>query len=41
MQGVLQDPKINVDLRAFLVGNDILLMSTDVAKGIKSISNAN
>ena len=40
MQGVLQDPKINVDLRAFLVGNDILLMSTDVAKGIKSISNA-
>ncbi|MBC8308289.1 MAG: beta-N-acetylglucosaminidase, partial [Pelagibacterales bacterium] len=40
MQGVLQDPKISVDLRAFLVGNDILLMSTDVAKGIKSISNA-
>ena len=40
MQGVLQDPKVNVDLRAFLVGNDILLMSTDVAKGIKLISNA-
>jgi len=40
MQGVLQDPNINVDLRAFLVGNDILLMSTDVAKGIKSISTA-
>ena len=40
MQGVLQDPKVNVDLRAFLAGNDILLMSTDVAKGIKLISNA-
>ena len=36
MQGVLQDPKVNVDLRAFLAGNDILLMSTDVAKGIKA-----
>ena len=37
MKGVLQDPKINVDLRAFEVGNDIILMSTDVSKGIKLI----
>ena len=33
MKGVLQDPIINVDLRAFEVGNDIILMSTDVTKG--------
>ncbi|MEK9755702.1 MAG: glycoside hydrolase family 3 N-terminal domain-containing protein [Bacteroidota bacterium] len=38
MQGVLQDPNINVDLRAFEVGNDIILMSTDVSLGIKLIS---
>ena len=38
MKGVLQDPKINVDLRAFEVGNDIILMSTDVSKGIKLIA---
>ncbi len=40
MQGVLQNPKINVDLTAFLAGNDILLMSTDVSGGIKAISEA-
>ena len=38
MKGVLQDPNINVDLRAFEVGNDIILMSTDVSLGIKLIS---
>ncbi len=38
MKGVLQDPKVNVDLRAFEVGNDIILMSTDVSKGVKLIS---
>ena len=27
MKGVLQDPDVNVDLRAFEVGNDIILMS--------------
>ena len=40
MQGVLQNPKINVDLTAFLAGNDILLMSTDVSGGIRAISEA-
>ena len=40
MQGVLLNPKINVDLTAFLAGNDILLMSTDVSGGIKAISEA-
>ncbi len=38
MKGVLQDPTINVDLRAFEVGNDIILMSTDVTKGINLIA---
>ena len=38
MKGVLQDPTINVDLRAFEVGNDIILMSTDVTKGINIIA---
>ncbi len=38
MKGVLQDPHINVDLRAFEVGNDIILMSTDVSKGINLIA---
>ena len=38
MKGVLQDPTINVDLRAFEVGNDIILMSTDVPKGINLIA---
>ena len=38
MKGVLQDPTINVDLRAFEVGNDIILMSTDVSKGINLIA---
>ena len=39
MKGVLQDPNINVDLRAFEVGNDIILMSTNVSKGIKLIAD--
>ena len=39
MEGVLQDPEINVDLRSFEVGNDILLMSTNVPLGIKLISD--
>ena len=37
MKGVLQNPSINVDLRAFEVGNDILLMSTNVSLGVKLI----
>ena len=40
MQGVLQNPNINVDLTAFLAGNDILLMSTDVSGGIRAILQA-
>ena len=38
MKGVLQDPNINVDLRAFEVGNDIILMSTNVSEGINLIA---
>jgi beta-N-acetylhexosaminidase len=40
MEGVLQDPNINVDLRAFEVGNDIILMSTNVSQGVKLISES-
>ena len=40
MKGVLQDPNINVDLRAFEVGNDIILMSTNVSQGVKLISES-
>ena len=40
MKGVLQDPNINVDLRAFEVGNDIILMSTNVTQGVKLISES-
>ena len=40
MKGVLQDPNINVDLRAFEVGNDILLMSTNVSSGVKLITDS-
>ncbi len=40
MKGVLQDPSINVDLRAFEVGNDIILMSTNVSEGVKLISES-
>jgi beta-glucosidase-like glycosyl hydrolase len=40
MKGVLQDPNINVDLRAFDVGNDILLMSTNVSSGVKAITDS-
>ena len=40
MKGVLQDPNINVDLRAFEVGNDILLMSTSVSSGVKVITDS-
>ena len=40
MKGVLQNPNINVDLRAFEVGNDILLMSTDVTSGVKAITDS-
>ena len=40
MKGVLQDPNINVDLRAFEVGNDILLMSTNVSLGVKVITDS-
>ena len=40
MKGVLQNPNMNVDLRAFEVGNDILLMSTDVTSGVKAITES-
>ena len=40
MKGVLQDPNVNVDLRAFEVGNDIILMSTNVSQGVKLISES-
>ena len=40
MKGVLQDPNINVDLKAFEVGNDIILMSTNVSQGVKLISES-
>ena len=40
MKGVLQDPNVNVDLKAFEVGNDIILMSTNVSKGVKLISES-
>ena len=40
MKGVLQDPNINVDLRAFEVGNDIILMSTNVSLGVKLITDS-
>lgn len=40
MKGVLQDPDVNVDLKAFEVGNDIILMSTNVSQGVKVISES-
>ena len=40
MKGVLQDPSINVDLRSFEVGNDIILMSTNVSLGVKLIADS-
>ena len=40
MKGVSNYSKKNVDLMAFLAGNDILLMSSDVNKGKKSITKA-
>ena len=40
MKGVSSFDKINIDLKAFLAGNDILLMSMDVKQGIKSIKDA-
>ena len=40
MKGVLQDPTINVDLRSFEVGNDIILMSTNVSLGVKLIADS-
>ena len=40
MKGVLQDPNVNDDLKAFEVGNDIILMSTNVSLGVKVISDS-
>ena len=40
MKGVAGYSKMNVDLKAFLAGNDILLMSLNVKDGIESIKNA-
>ena len=40
MKGVSEYTKRNVDLMAFLAGNDILLMSSDISKGIKAIKKS-
>ena len=40
MKGVLQDPSINVDLSALEVGNDIILMSTNVSLGVRLIADS-
>ncbi len=40
MKGVAEFTKKNVDLMAFLAGNDILLMSSDISKGVKSIKKS-
>ena len=41
MKGVSQYSKYkNIDLAAFLAGNDILIISNDIPKGIKAISRA-
>ena len=40
MKGVSEFTKKNIDLMAFLAGNDILLMSSDISKGIKSIKKS-
>jgi len=40
MKGVSEYSKKNIDLMAFLAGNDILLMSSDISKGIKSIKKS-
>ena len=40
MKGVSEFTKKNVDLMAFLARNDILLMSSDISKGIKSIKKS-
>ena len=40
MKGVSDFTKKNVDLMAFLAGNDILLMSSDISRGIKSIKKS-
>ena len=40
MKGVSEFTKKNVDLMAFLAGNDILLMSSDISKGVKSIKKS-
>lgn len=40
MKGVSEYSKKNVDLLAFLAGNDILLMSSNISKGIKEIKKS-
>ena len=40
MKGVSEFTKKNIDLMAFLAGNDILLMSSDISKGVKSIKKS-
>jgi len=40
MKGVSKYSKKNIDLLAFLAGNDILLMSSDISKGIKEIKKS-
>lgn len=40
MKGISDYSKKNADLKAFLAGNDILLMSSDISKGIKAIKKS-
>ncbi len=40
MKGVSEFSRGSIDLKAFLAGNDILLMSSDISKGIKSIKRS-
>lgn len=40
MKGISDYSKKNADLMAFLAGNDILLMSSDISKGIKAIKKS-
>ena len=41
MQGVYKNSKsINVDLQAFLAGNDLLIVSRDLPKGFRAIKKS-
>ena len=40
MKGASENVVGNIDLAAFLAGNDLLLISSDIPEGIKSIKKA-